>query len=234
MEEVPRGFVMTLPRTVQLPGEIWAWGQRSFRRFRVLYQSDQTLVGGLDFHRPPKSLKQFQSLVSTNLRNWGYVRENEYNRGWLRFCSAEEFKGIFLREEIHANWRRLAAKKVEQDVQAEVQRLSERRRVIKAGMKRMALKRAQKAFDALAAVIREKQAAREAKRAQFNKERFGVERIPHAQHSKLELDSCSSWADVFAIRGPPQTVEQLAVERICREQAQQAHYGGKPIGLDRR
>ena len=118
-------------------------------------------------------------------------------------------------------------------VQSEVQRLSERRRVIKAGMKRMALKRAQKAFDALAAVIREKEAARSAKKAQLSMERFGVKCIPHAQYSKHELDSCSSWAEVFAIRGPPQTVEQLAVERICREQAQQALYGGKPIGLDR-
>ena len=52
-----------------------------------------------------------QSLLSTNLKNWGYERENQYDRGWIRFCCAEEFKGIFLREEIHANWRRLAAKK---------------------------------------------------------------------------------------------------------------------------
>ena len=85
MEEVPRGFVMTLPRTVSLPSEIWAWGQRSFRRFRVLYQSDQSLVGGLDFKRPPRSLKHFQSLLSTNLKNWGYERESQYDRGWLRF-----------------------------------------------------------------------------------------------------------------------------------------------------
>ena len=67
----------------------------------------------------------------------------------------------------------------------------------------MALKRAKKPFDALAAVIREKQAAREANRAQFSKERFGVERIPHTQYSKLELDSCSSWAEVFDNSWPP-------------------------------
>ncbi len=224
---------MTLPYGPTLPCEIWAWGQKNFRRFRVLTESEWTWVGGVGFKRQPKSLKHLQTLLSKNLKNWGYERDNQYDRGWVRFCSEGEFKSTFLRGEIRANLRKLVAKKVDQTVQAETRRLNERRRAIKAGVKKLALKRAQKAFDALAAVIREKQAAREAKRAQFNKERFGVERIPHAQYSKLELDSCSSWADVFAIRGPPQTVEQLAVERICQEQAQQALYGGKPIGLDR-
>ena len=224
---------MTLPRGPTLPSEIWAWGQKNFRRFRVLDEPERALVGGVGFNRQPKSLKHQQTLLSKNLKNWGYDRDNQYDRGWVRFCSEREFKNTFLREEIHDNWQKLVTKKVDQAVQDETRLLNKRRRAIKAGVKKLALKRAQKTFDALAAVIREKEAARSSKRAQFNKERFGVEHIPRAHYSKQELDSCSSWADVFAIRGPPQTVEQLAVERICQEQAQQALYWGKPIGLDR-
>lgn len=220
---------MTLDSS-SLPPQIWAWLQRNFRRFRVLKQFEKTLVGGLGFNRPPKSLKSFQSLLVTNLKNWGYERGSQYDRGWLRFCSAEEFRSAFLSEEIQATWRSLGAKMVERDIPRDVWRLRERRRVIKAGMKKMALKRAQKAFDALAAVIRERQACRRAKKALFNKERFGFEDIPHAQYSKRELDSCSSWAEVFAKRGPPQTLRQLAEERICREQAMTASCGGKPVG----
>ena len=224
---------MTLPYGPTLPCEIWAWGQKNFRRFRVLTESEWTRVGGVGFKRQPKSLKHLQTLLSKNLKNWGYERDNQYDRGWVRFCSEGEFKSTFLREEIHANLRKLAAKKVDQTVQAETRRLNERRRAIKAGVKKLALKRAQRAFDALAAVIREKEAARRSKRAQFNKERFGFENIPHAHYSKHELDSYSSWAEVFARRGPPQTLAELAEERICREQVMSTRCGGKPVGLDR-
>ena len=105
--EAPQGFIMTLPGGVWLPDKIWAWGQQSFGRFRVLKQSDQTLVGGIRFKRPPKTLRQFQSLVVTNLKNWGFERDNQYDRGWLRFCSTEEFRSTFLREEIKTNWQGL-------------------------------------------------------------------------------------------------------------------------------
>ena len=143
----------------------------------------------------------------------------------------EEFRSTFLLEEIKTNWQGLSAKKLEQDVQRGARRLNERRRVIKAGLKRMALKRAKKAFDALAAVLREKHADREAKKAQFNRERFhGVESVPRAHYSNRELDSCSSWARVLELRGPPTTLEQLAVERICQEQATQARWA-RPVGL---
>ncbi len=102
-----------------------------------------------------------------------------------------------MREEIQKNWRSLRTKKLGQRVLKETRKLNERRRVIKAGLKRMALLRAKKAFDALASALREEQAVREAKKAQFNHERFsGVENVSRAHYSNSELDSCKSWAEV--------------------------------------
>ncbi len=97
---------MTLD-SCSLPPQIWPWLQRNFRRFRVLKHVETTLIGGLGFHRPPKSLKHLQTLLSKNLKNWGYDRASQYDRGWLRFCAAAEFKSAFLPEEIQKIGRAL-------------------------------------------------------------------------------------------------------------------------------
>ncbi len=115
------------------------------------------------------------------------------------------------------NLKSLTAKMLEQRVQKEVDELNKRRRVIKAGLKRMAHRRAKKVFDALAAVIHEKHSARKAKKTQFNRERFeGVEFVARAFYTNEELDFCESWAEVSERRGPPATAEQLAIEKICQ------------------
>ncbi len=81
------GFIMTLD-SCSLPPQIWPWLKRIFLRLRVLKHVEQTLIGGLGFHRPPKSLKHVQTLLSKNLKNWGYERVNHYDRGWVRFSQS--------------------------------------------------------------------------------------------------------------------------------------------------
>ena len=227
-----RAFVMTLPQ--RPPPEIWAWGQHRFHRMRQVSSGDKFLVGAM-FKKAPRSLKRFQSLVNNNFKNWGYDKDNHYDRGWLRFCSVEEFRLIFLRKEIQENWQRLAAKKLDSKVQAAVLKLNERRKTIKAGLKRMEQRRAKRAFDALAAVIYEKQARRAAKRAQFNVERYGFHTVPHASYTNKELDECNCWREVAQRRGPQTGPDELRLEKICQEQAQsgkfQEMYGGKPVGF---
>ena len=98
--------------------------------------------------------------MTNNLRNWGHERESHYDHGGLIFCTKKEFHGHFLSKESEMNLKSLTAKMLEQRVQKEVDELNKRRRVIKAGLKRMAHRRAKKVFDALAAVIHEMHAAR--------------------------------------------------------------------------
>ena len=87
---------------VEVPGlsvserdRLLACWQKRFHRFRCC----DGLAGGL-FKRAPRSLNALQQLLGKNLANWGVERENVGNRGWLRLCSAAEFRERLMGKEI--------------------------------------------------------------------------------------------------------------------------------------
>ena len=233
------GFLMTLPRCF-LPEQIWAWGRSRFTRFRVANTSEVTLVAGLGFKNTPKSLKHFQRLMNINLINWGFERQNQYQHGWLKFCSLKDFCKAFRNPVVSARWPRIRKKIDEKPALSEAERLRERRRVLNGGPlnpRRESLggcMAAKDAFDVLAALLDEKREARKAKRAQFNRERYGAEVVPRAIYSNKELDVCQTWQEVARRRGPPRSYgemhERKVLDNICQQQVASARCC-KPVGM---
>ena len=114
----PKGFIMTLDPGMP-SARLLEWGCKRFCRFRTLSFPDKILVGGLFNDRrrrgggdggTPKSLKAFQRLVGTNLKNWGDEHES-YKRGWLRFCDKDEYLQTMLGPELDKKWKKMARAK---------------------------------------------------------------------------------------------------------------------------
>lgn len=234
----PDGFLMKLVDG-SLPSEFWPWATARFRRVRVALLPEVALVGALGFKRPPASLKHFQRLVNNNLTNWGYERSNQFQHGWVKFCTAEEFCEAFSNSTVQARWPRIRARMSKASVASEVKKLKERRRVLKGGSLKRGRPplvdriRMQEAFDALTTLLEEKKERLAIKAKQFNRERYGVEQLRNAIYSKKELEWCESWLEVARQRHPAmpwQLAQWAKMDRACREEIQSARLS-KPVGL---
>jgi len=229
------GFLMKLPRC-HLPEQIWAWARQKFVRFRVRNTDNFTIVGAFGFKQPyGRSWAKFQSSVLMNFKNWGFQRDNRYDHDWFSPAPSVKLYLKAFRRPIRAGWQGIRQKL--QKPKSEAKKLKERRRVLNGGAIRAGRASlgdrlaAKEAFGAFAAVLEEKQEARREKRARFNLQRFGQERVPHAQYTSRELDFCESWQEVARQRVPPRSLaemkERACLERICLEQCR---VRSQPVG----
>ena len=234
---------MTFPAGENLPDQLWGWGKKFFERFSARTTGDRLLVGGLWFKTPlrypgdpEKELRRLQSLLGTNLKNWGLKqRDSRYNRGWLRFCSKDEFRKVIMVDQIRKKWREIAKKAREQKRKARAQKWRQKHDVLKRVLKQSTKRKVKDAFSLLveAAGIHKKRVVREAKRVLLNVERYGCAKV-RASYSDDELDFCQNWKEVALHRGPPRSALQMAewarTDAICKEQAQSARCQ-KPVGF---
>jgi hypothetical protein len=221
------GFIMRVPGR-DFPDEMLSWARDRFVRVRVLKNGlDDVVLGAIWHKRGSRGWERFRSNVLMRFKSWGiHERTNHYERGWLTPCSFRDFRKAFRNPTVRARWPRLLRPR---PFPGELRRLKNRRRVIDGGPLVVGhasmgdCMSAKNAFEVLADLVHERRAAREKKKAQFNKERFGEEDVPISKYTISELDHCDNWPQVALKRGPPRSLreqqERDRTEKVGREQA---------------
>ena len=89
-------FVADIPDvTPEQLAKLYAWTQAKFKESQINMNADRSsyTISALCLDGSAKTVRQWQSLVCTNLLNWG-VEMPKAQKNWLRGVSAKEYQSI--------------------------------------------------------------------------------------------------------------------------------------------